>query len=342
VVIVPFVRWGELARLCVDACLALDDEDFLVCLVPSGKGDVPEPWASRQGVEIIASGVHGISAKRNQAIRAHPEAELFACIDSDAWPEPQWLRNAREVFAQDPDIWAVGGPNLDPPNLPFARQVVGDALRSMLVSGPKVFTKRPSPSRDVVDLPSCNLIIRRQAVEATGGFDETMEVSEDSVLCQGVISRGKMIRFSPEVRVYHLPRAFLLPFARQRFVVGWGIPPLLRRCGRAMGPLAVAMELAPTLALAYLSLGWIPGLVNPWLWWPYLAVLGLYLGLVVVETLRVAHHPRGWLHTGVALAAGNLLPGLGTIARYLGVSLDIGEVYRNDLGAAQPPDAARR
>ena len=106
VVIVPFVRWGDLARRCVDGCLALDDEDFLVCLVPSGQGEVPEPWLSHPGVEIIVSRVHGISAKRNLAIRAHPEAELFACIDSDAWPEPLSTSPAEPVPAKRRDVQA--------------------------------------------------------------------------------------------------------------------------------------------------------------------------------------------------------------------------------------------
>lgn len=330
VIVIPFVEWGPLVQTCVASCLALEGDDHLICLVPDSLSSVPASLTGHPRVTAIGSGGPGIARKRNLAIKAHPEAQLFACLDSDAWPRPDWLQNARRQFELDPDLWLVGGPNLSPPDLPPFRQAVADALLSPLVSGPKAFLKRLSPLRDVSDLPSCNLVIRKEVVEAIGGFDESMEVGEDTVLCMEVSRRGKRIRFSPDVVVFHLPRRLLLPFVRQRFVTGWGSLPLLRRCHGTLDFSSKVAELLPALALLYLTLGGFLGFAHPALGWLWLLVLVSYLGLVALETGRHSSRPALWIPTAVAIVLGNLAPGAGLLAHSLGKKLRIDETYRND------------
>lgn len=336
VIVVPFIDWGPLLERCVANCLALADAHFLLCLVTGSAAQVPVRWASDPRVSVIESAAEGIAHKRNLAIRAYPDAAFYACIDSDAWPQAGWLAAARRVFAQDPEIWLVGGPNLSPENLTPARATVANALLSPLVSGPKRYTKQLSESRDAVDLPACNLLLRRALIDAIGGFDESFEVGEDSLMCQQALQRGKRIRFDRDVRVFHQPRALGRPFLRQRVVSGYGIPPLLGRCWRTMSLASICAELSPALALIWFACGWLGGRLFPAWLFLWSTVVGVYLLLLGIETLRVCRDPRLWPGTAAALLVGNLAPGLGILYRLAGGRLAISRIYRNSEGAPEP------
>jgi len=58
--------------------------------------------------------------------------DVFAFIDSDAYPRPDWLRNAVRRLAEAD---AVGGPALTPPSDSFAQRAGGCVLSSPLMGG---------------------------------------------------------------------------------------------------------------------------------------------------------------------------------------------------------------
>ena len=93
VVIVPCVSWNPYVAECLAGCLDLDFDDFRVVLLPDEPLAPPEQPRDNR-VLVLPTGDVSIAAKRNRAVREHPTAAYYAMIDSDAFPDPGWLREA--------------------------------------------------------------------------------------------------------------------------------------------------------------------------------------------------------------------------------------------------------
>lgn len=233
VVVVPFVRLNSYVRETLTHCLKLEYSDVRIVLLPDGPIALPLDL-QRDNVSVIVTGDCTISRKRNLAIDHFSDADYFAFIDSDAYPEKDWLKNGVDFLECNPDTWAVGGPNITPNDEPFLQRVVGNALMSFLVSGPLAFAKARTRSRRYGRLHSCNLIVPRTAFIALGGFEETLFTGEDRNLCDRICAAGKAIWFRTDVVVYHHARSLWLPFFCQRLVYGYcSMAIILKRMSRA-------------------------------------------------------------------------------------------------------------
>lgn len=329
-VIIPFVDWHPLVAECVAGCLRLDYPDFRVCLLPSAPLALPAALAQDPRIEVVPTGGHGIAFKRNRGIAANPQAEVFAFIDSDAVPDADWLRHGVAELGRRSDVWLVGGPDFSPDYADRPRRAVAAALTSVLVSGPRVRTKRGAPAALVDDLKSCNLFAWARGLEAVGGFDESFAVGEDSALCQAVRRQGGRLLFSDAVRVRHHARRLGWPFIAQRITAGYGVPALVARYFRSMGAWAVLFRLLPAVAVLGLAFGWLAGALHPALgalWGGAVAAYGL---LVAAEAVRLARQVQEVPAIALALLIGNLMPGVGLLMRLCGVPLRIAAFYRND------------
>ncbi len=331
-IILPFRRANATSERCVAACLAQDDPNLrliLACEDPEGKS-----WDDPR-VTVLATGPTTIAGRRNQALNAAPEVAWYAFIDSDAFPRQDWLHRGIQAFGRLPkDVWAVGGPNLPPPDEPWPARVVGWASQSFLVSGMRGYLRSQGTSRFSQDLPTCNLIVSGPALREMGGFCEELVGGEDQDLCNRILSRGGRIYFDREVVVYHENRPLLRPFLLQRLFMGYcGVLPILRRHPR----LRNLYMLAPLVLVLILLGGMLGALVEP-AWIPAVAALwGSFLALCLIQAARWAP-PSAIPLTALALAVGCLAPGLGTLLALLGVRLDLRSRNRNDwLRPAQGP-----
>lgn len=154
------------------------------------------------GVKIIGTGPLPPPLKRNQAL-IHATGEVFAFLDDDAYPETRWLAAALPYFEML-DVAAVGGPALTPPHDGWRAQISGAVLTARLGSGPA--QKRywtTGSAHDVDDWPSVNLLVRRSAFAAVGGFTTTAWPGDDTKLCLDLLRRHWRIVYEPRARVYH-------------------------------------------------------------------------------------------------------------------------------------------
>lgn len=154
------------------------------------------------GVRMIATGARNPAAKRDLALQqAH--GDLLAFLDDDAYPQRDWHTHAVRHFA-DPAVVAVGGPAVTPPHDAVWQQISGAVLTSWLGSGPARMRYAPvGQVRPIDDWPSVNLIVRRAAFAAVGGFGTSVWPGEDTKLCLEFISRGWKILYDPQAVVYH-------------------------------------------------------------------------------------------------------------------------------------------
>lgn len=190
-------------------------------LVPSA-GDIlvlPDdaPRETFPGIRFVPTGPRGPAAKRDLALQ-HARGEIFAFLDDDAYPRPDWLEKALPHFT-DRKVAAVGGPAMTPPGERFWAAAAGAVLSSWLGSGPTRMRFVPVGSvRAVDDWPSVNLLVRRDVFSAIGGFGSSFWPGEDTKLCLEIVRRGYQILYDPAAIVYHhratTPLRHLRQFAR--------------------------------------------------------------------------------------------------------------------------------
>jgi cellulose synthase/poly-beta-1,6-N-acetylglucosamine synthase-like glycosyltransferase len=265
-ILVPCASVDEFTRECVRECQALDYDNFEIIVLP----DHDEPM---KDVTVLPTGPGFPGKKRNLGAKI-ASGEIFAFIDSDAYPRNDWLRNAVNYLQQD-KVGAVGGPGLTPPGDGELAQAQGEILGSFLMGGlsSRYAGKGASESDDI---HSVNFIVWRRVVEEAGGWDEHYWPGEDTLICLAIKKLGYKQLMAPDVVVYHHRRGTWRGYLTQisRYSVHRGyfakkFPPTSRRLGYflpsimvlALGVLVVSspfikggLLITTVLLLAYLAL----------------------------------------------------------------------------------------
>jgi len=53
-------------------------------------------------------------------------------LDDDAYPKSSWLQEASEIFEQNSDLYALGGPAITPESISFPEKMSGRIYESFL------------------------------------------------------------------------------------------------------------------------------------------------------------------------------------------------------------------
>ncbi len=319
-VVIPAIRVEPLLEKCIREVSRICPEAEIIAVLD----DEAEVAKISSQAKVLVTGAITIAAKRNFGA-SHSTSEYLAFIDSDAYPEEEWLHRAIDILSKDRRIGAVGGPNISPPVETSSERFVGCALKSVLVTGLGNFRKTISPRRIVKDLPSCNLVVRRAEFLSIGGMNEMLFTGEDIDYCRRMVRSGRKIVYDPAVLVYHKNRN-LKAFAGQRLTFGSGVFSLLRE-GISIPSL---MLLFPAFFVLFLLSAPLIAIYPRWMW-VYLSVLFIYINLVFFESIRQVDSIRDIPGVLLAILIGNLLPGVGTIATSLRLLPDLRKLYRNDL-----------
>lgn len=212
-IIIPFTKADKYVRECLDACLRLDYDNFEILLLPDSPVDLKSERA-----RVIVTGPVKPSQKRNIGISSSG-GDTCAFIDADAVPDRNWLKNASKYLDEN-EVGAVGGPNLLHENDNFWQKASDDVLSSFVGAGTFAYRYKRGKERNVKELPSCNLIVRKNLLDELGGFDTKLLTAEDAKLCFQIRSAGKKVIYSPDVVVYHHRRPLFLQHVRQTFGYG--------------------------------------------------------------------------------------------------------------------------
>lgn len=153
-------------------------------------------------VTVLPTGPRTPPEKRDIASR-QARGEILAFLDDDAYPAPGWLEAALRHFA-DPNVGAVGGPAVTPPDDGLWSRASGAVLASTLGTGPaRMRYQAVGGLREVDDWPSVNLLVRKEAFWAVGGFATTFWPGDDTKLCLELRRAGYRILYDPAVVAYH-------------------------------------------------------------------------------------------------------------------------------------------
>src|SRR5690606_16429651 len=108
----------------LSSLMALDYPDYEVVYVDDGSTDdslaIAQRYAAR--IRIVAQENRGLGVARNVGAE-HATGEIVAYIDSDAYADPDWLRQL-VLTMEGHDAAAAGGPNLTPPSDGTMAQIV--------------------------------------------------------------------------------------------------------------------------------------------------------------------------------------------------------------------------
>jgi mycofactocin system glycosyltransferase len=170
---------------------------------------------------------------------------LVAFLDAGCVPQAGWLDALLPHFADDHVVATA----------PRVRSTAGDSAlaRYERVRSPLDLGDREGPVRPgswVPYVPSAALVVRRDVLVQTGGFDESMRYGEDVDLVWRLHERGLEVRFVPTAVVEHPPRPTVGDWLRQRFHYGTAAARLAQQHGAAVAPVAMSRWTAAAWAIA--------------------------------------------------------------------------------------------
>ena len=268
------------ASACLDECLRGLERQAWPSLEAIVLPDAPTGRQWPDFVREIPTGKVRPAEKRNIGIQ-QATGEVVAFIDDDAAPLAGWLEHAIPYFS-DPEVAAVGGPAVTPPDDSPMAKLGGAVYANLFVSG--AYRRRYKPTRvcHEDDLPSCNLLVRTATLRESGGFDTTHWPGEDTILCLEIVHRlKKRMIYDPRVQVTHHRRPLFAPHLRQiaRYAAHRGF------FARKFPETSLRLSyMIPSLFVLGVVVGLPLTLVHPVLKGVYLAVLAIYLALTFLST----------------------------------------------------------
>lgn len=270
-VIIPLKAFNHYIREAIPYYERLDYSPFEIIILPDEKET--EVLSQKLDIRIVPSGPVGPAEKRDMGAKL-ARGTILAFTDDDAYPDEKWLSQAVDILLSSDDIGAVGGPGITPPSDGFSQRLSGNIYSSLWMSGN--YRKRYIPVGTVhedYDLPSVNLIVKKEVFESVGGFDSTYYPGEDTKLCLAIKEKGYRILYSPEVIVWHHRRPLFPNHFRQ--IANYALHRGFFTKRYPATSLKVAY-LLPSLFLLGTLFGWVPSLLFPFLWWLYGGTLLVY------------------------------------------------------------------
>jgi len=257
--------------------------------------------------EILIARGKQPSVQRNAGIKA-ATGELVYFLDDDSLAQPDNLRRGAAHF-RDPAVQMVGGPNVCPPGAPWLEQVFARVLASQLAFGPSrarytpVGAVRGASEKELI---LCNLLSRREALLALGGFNEALYPNEENALMDELQKRGGKLIYDPDLFVYRRPRSTLKAFAKMLMTYGRGRAEQFR-----LHPtFGSVLNFVPPLFLLYLLLLLIAAFIAvPWVTKMLIVPLAIYVLLALAEALNLGAFYQG--ARAPRDRAGGAYPGLG-------------------------------
>ena len=140
---------------------------------------------------------------------------VLTFIDSDAYPDKNWLKNAIK-YLKPKNIAAVCGPSLTPPSDSARQKISGLVWSTKIGSGPYTYRNRQASACFVDDYPSFNLLVKKKDFLAVNGFNTQFWPGEDTKLCHDLVYQlKKQILYHPDIVVYHHRRPIFTPHLQQ-------------------------------------------------------------------------------------------------------------------------------
>jgi GT2 family glycosyltransferase len=200
------INWnsGQWLRSCIESLLASDEIEILVVDNASTDDSVERALEFHDRVHFIQNSVNrGFAAAINQAFAASATPYVLV-LNPDVHVTPGAVRYLERWMESHSRAGAAGG-YVNDKYLPRRLPTVMSLIRENL--GAPIRPQRPSGADPIeVDQPAAAaLIVRREAYDEIGGFDEQFHPAwyEDVDFCRRLRLAGWKIYFAPQAQFIH-------------------------------------------------------------------------------------------------------------------------------------------
>jgi succinoglycan biosynthesis protein ExoA len=285
-VVVPARDCAETLEAAVQSALDQEfDGSIEVVLAVGPSGDETEEIARRISHDHprirYRANLDGSTPAALNLASATARGDVLVRLDAHAELPPGYVARALEVLRE------TGAGNVGGMQVPVGAEGVGEAIaaamRSPLGSGGARY-RVGGPPGDVDTVYLGNF--RREALDAVGGFDESLVRNQDYELNHRLREAGLRVYFDPDLKVRYRPRESLGDLARQYFGYGaW------KRHVARLHPSSVQPRqmLPPVFVLSVLASSLL-AVVGPV--WPLAGILVVYLAALVGGSVAVAGAKR--------------------------------------------------
>lgn len=222
---------------------------YEVILVDDGSTDETarraEKFAPR--VSVLRQANAGAAAARNYGL-AHARGPIILFTDADCEPTPDWAATLLDAIRAGAD-GAKG-----------TYRTRQRALVARWVQAEYESRYRRMARQDTIDfIDTYSAAYRLNALEAVGGFDETLVVDEDQELSFRLADRGYRLVFVPDGVVYHTHVSTIRDYVRRKFRIGyWKVLVAARHPARIVSDSHTPQSLKAQMVLLGLLLLLIP------------------------------------------------------------------------------------
>lgn len=217
-VVVCTFNGGHRMSSCLLALQKLDYPNYEVIVVDDGSTDETAEVVSQfDEVRLFSLEHAGLSAARNRGA-TEAVGEIIAYTDDDCEPDAGWLKWLAHAFFYGG--WDVcGGPNLPPTPVDDDRGSRID--EAVVASAPGAPSHVLLGDIEAEHLPGCNLVVKKEALMAVGGFEEIYRVAGDDVdFCWRLREAAYKMGFAGGAFVWHRRRTSLLRYFKQQYGYG--------------------------------------------------------------------------------------------------------------------------
>ena len=207
--------------------------------------------------------------------------DVLGFIDADAKVEKEWL-NKLVTYLEGPQVAGVsGGIETWNEENPLARSI-----------GYDLKNRYARLRKNTLRIATMNLLLKKNVVEAVGGFDEKLPSQYDTDLGFRITSSGYQILYEPRAKCYHFNRSTVKAYFRQQLQYGKNTTKLYLKHSKLIKGDQITdfgMNIQPLLLLVVLSFFFF-GLLEPLraLWYVSAFILGLLFVYYVVSAVRLS------------------------------------------------------
>ena len=252
-IVIPVRNEERLLGRCLESIADLDypQDRVEVIVADSLSADRSRAIAVQFGAKVVANPGRTVVSGRNRGMEA-ARGDFIAFTDADCVVSRHWLRAGLAAFA--PGVAGVGGVTLFPKEATAFQKAVNVLFLLAGFAGATAHRQSAGYTYEVADIPGCNAIYRRSALEQVMPLDEDLLTAEDVWLNWMLRRRGFRHLVAENMILWHHRRSKPASFMRQMYRFAIGRLQVGRRSMSLLSPLHILAGASLPLLVAGLTL----------------------------------------------------------------------------------------